>query len=123
MISEFFAGTYINLQDAYVVEANKLGTWMQVGYTGPGTSVGGSSTETGIFYYKESASAPQWNVSTRQKLNSCTVGDNKWQLTAKISGGEAEGQSNALYKVGGDATNCLALTPSFNGLVSGRSTN
>ncbi len=116
------AGTYINLQDAYVVEANALGTWSQVGYTGPGTSSANGSA-TGIFYYKEqTGNKAQWVVKTLQKLNDCAIQENAWGLQASISGGEAEGQSNAVYATGGvDA--CLDLTPSFNKLTSGRSTS
>ena len=30
------AGTWINLQDAYTVEATEVGTWSQIGYNAPG---------------------------------------------------------------------------------------
>ena len=115
------AGTYINLQDAYVVEANALGTWSKVGYTGPGTSSAGGS-EGGIFYYLEgtisSNTGTLWKAQARQKLNECNK-DGKWGLAVGIQGGEAEGQSNAVYKTGA-STGCGDLTPSFDKLTSGR---
>jgi len=117
------AGTYVNLQDAYVVEANAIGTWSQVGYTGPGTSSAGG-TDGGVFAYKETAPASgsqagtTWKAEAKQKLNDCDKGG-QWGLAVGIQGGEAEGQSNAVYATGA-SSGCGDLTPSFNKLTSGR---
>ncbi|MBR2899646.1 MAG: type II secretion system protein, partial [Fibrobacter sp.] len=32
------AGTWINMQDAYFQEANDVGDWVKIGYTGPGAA-------------------------------------------------------------------------------------
>ena len=107
-----------------MVEANALGTWSKVGYTGPGTTSSNGNAQggaTGVFWYKEGSdmSKAQWYVQSLQKLNDCAAQDKAWGLQAKISGGAAEGQSNAVYATGGQ-TKCLDLTPSFAALTSGR---
>ena len=118
------AGTYINLQDAYVVEANHLGTWSQVGYTGAGNS-SANGAATGVFYYFETTPSNDagtlWKAQALQKLNDCASGD-KWGLYVGISGSEADGQSNAVYNAGASNDKCLDLTPSFKKLASARST-
>lgn len=120
VISVFFAGTYINMQDAYAVErGTNWGTWQQIGYTGPG-SVGSKKAVSAIFTYEEGDAAPQWNVKTNQKLNDCGSGVTGWTLSAKMDENNATtGQSNVLYKAGGQSK-CYDLTPSFFALTSGR---
>ncbi len=116
------AGTYVNLQDAYVVEANALGTWSKVGYTGAGNSSAKGSA-TGVFYYFEGADGKcQWQAQALQKLNDCAKGD-KWGIMVDISGSEADGQSNAVYNTGASNSKCVELTPSFSKLASGRETS
>ena len=117
-----FATTYINMQDAYVVEALALGKWNQIGYTGPGSN-SSSGSQTNVFIYKEAASAPQWSVTTRSKLNDCAANTaNAWTLGAQLdTDATSKGQGNVKYYTGGNA-NCTGLTPSFDKLVEGRST-
>lgn len=116
------AGTYINMQDAYAVEkGDNVGSWQQIGYTGPG-SVGSGKSQSAIFTYVESTTQDQrWSVTTRQKLNDC--GANQalaWKLGAKLDpNNSTTGQSNVLYKAGGQSK-CYDLTPSFFALTSGR---
>ncbi len=115
------AGTYINMQDAYVVEkGDKIGSWSEIGYTGPGSVTSGKSASA-IFEYIETATAnEQWTVKTTQKLNDCAKGTVGWKLGAKLDeNNSATGQSNVLYKAGGTAA-CYDLTPSFASLTSGR---
>ncbi len=116
------AGTYINLQDAYAVEALNIGTWQQVGYTGAGSN-SSSGSESAVFLYLEAASAPQWTVKTKNKLNDCPANQaSAWTLAAYNASDSAAGQGSVLYKTGGvDA--CTGLTPSFGNIVSGRSTS
>ena len=108
-----------------MVEANNLGTWSQVGYTGAGNSSANGSA-TGVFYYQEgsisSNAGTLWKAEALQKLNDCAKGD-KWGLAVGLSGSEADGQSNAVYKAGastGTGAKCLELTPSFTKLTSAR---
>ena len=111
--------TYINMQDAYAVEKNELGTWKVIGYTGPGSN-SASGSETGIFRYLEGESAPQWTVTTLQTLNDCSKDqDNAWQLGAKLADDSEQGQGSVLYQADGE-DDCEALTPSFVNLHSGR---
>ena len=110
-----------------MVEANALGTWSQIGYTGPGTSSANGSA-TGVFQYIETTpnnnAGTLWKAKALQKLNDCEKGK-QWGLYVGMSGSAEDGQSNAVYNVGDDDTNdyCLALTPSFDKLASGRSTS
>ena len=116
------AGTYINMQDAYVVEkGDEIGTWSEIGYTGPGSVTSGKS-QSAIFQYVETTTAnEQWTVVTLQKLNDCAKGATGWKLGAQLDASNSTtGQSNVLYKAGGTAA-CYDLTPSFVQLTSGRS--
>lgn len=109
-----------------MVEANAIGNWSEVGYTGPGTSSANGSA-TGVFQYIETAPSNNtgtlWKAKALQKLNDCEKGK-QWGLYVAISGSEEDGQTNAVYNVGDDDASdyCLALTPSFDKLISGRST-
>ena len=70
------AGTWINLQDAYITEANTPGDWNQVGYTGPGKRQDSGSYESDNFAYygNKSEGKGTWNASNLKVLNECTVG-------------------------------------------------
>lgn len=104
------------MQDAYVVEANEIGNWDRIGYTGPGSTFP-SGSESGVFNYNEQSNAPQWVARPKSKLNDCNTTD-YWALGAAVSG-ENEGQGNVLYKTGAVSA-CTDLTPSFSKLTSGR---
>ena len=119
------AGAYINMQDAYAVEALKVGSWAAIGYTGPGSNTSGSS-QSAVLRYQEVAvsdndSKAGWQAfPVGSALNECTT-DKKWTLTARNNSGASEGQGSVLYNAGGD-TQCTALTPSFLKISDGRST-
>ena len=119
-ISVNSAGTYINMQDAYAVEAQAIGDWNQIGYTGPGSNASGKA-QSNVFYYSESKSAPQWAVKPLQKLNDCAKDQaSAWTLSAAASTNNATtGHYDIAYTTGGQPE-CLGLTPSFAQLVSGR---
>ena len=107
-----------------MVEANHLGSWSQVGYTGAGNSSANGSA-TSVFHYIETApnndAGTLWKAKAIQKLNDCASGD-QWGLYVGISGSEEDGQSNAVYNAGANNPKCLDLTPSFKKLASARST-
>ena len=112
------AGTYINMQDAYVVEkGDAIGTWNQIGYTGPGTNGtvnSKGSAKSAAFEYSEADltdSGDNWVASPVNKLNDCTDAMS-WKLSAN--------QSNVKYKAGGNSE-CTGLTPAFSKLTDGRS--
>ena len=116
------AGTYINMQDAYAVEAGKAGGWAEIGYTGPGSTTSGSA-ESAIFAYEEVSSDPVfgWQAHPKSdKLNECNT-TNVWTLYAQfISSGDQQG--NVGYKADGDAV-CTDLTPAWAKLDDGRSSS
>ena len=119
------AGTYINMQDAYVVEkTDALGSWSEIGYTGPGSN-SASGAKSAVFLYTEGVSTghAQWNAKPLQKLNDCNT-DNQWILGAYLDNTQP-GQANVAYKASqaSGKTGCLELTPSFTTLTSGRSTS
>ena len=114
------AGTWINLQDAYVTEKDDVGDWNQVGYTGPGQRKNSGSYESENFaYYGVNAT---WTASNKVKLNECTVGGN-WKLTATANdaSNNSQGQSSMTLTVDqndGKGGLCLGLTPSFSTLAA-----
>ena len=115
------AGTYINMQDAYAVEAGKIGTWAEVGYTGPGSN-SSSGAESAIFLYTEKQVSGQtagWIAKPKQKLNDCGT-TNKWQLDAQYITASGTQQGNVGYAANGDAV-CKDLTPAWAKLDDGRS--
>ena len=129
------AGTYINLQDAYASESNKLGSWQAIGYSGPGTkktTTGSQVYESGNFWYAEGQmGTADWSASPRTKLNDCSAEatqptaaatTHSWYLVSTFNnstGGDGEG--NITLKASGiDA--CTSLTPAFANLIKGRET-
>ncbi|WP_290724956.1 type IV pilin protein [Fibrobacter sp. UBA2449] len=111
------AGTWVNLQDAYVTESNKTGDWNMIGYTGPGQRKNSGSYESENFaYFGEDAT---WNASNKAKLNECVVGK-KWTLTATLvdASSNAQGQSGMKLAATADDDLCLGLTPSFAALAN-----
>ena len=117
-----YAGTYINMQDAYVVEkGDAIGTWLQIGYTGPGSN-GSGTAKSAVFGYAENSdfSTGHWVATPQTKLNDCTTAMS-WKLSAKLDNTN-EGQANVAYKAFG-SDECRGLTPAFDKLTEGRSTN
>lgn len=114
------AGTWINLQDAYVLEKNEVGDWLAVGYSAPGTGASYSYT-SGNFKYVGTASTGDWSAYPQVKLNDCNATNPAsntsvgWKLLADAN------TSNAGYVDNGSSSVCLNLTPSWNSLT--RSSN
>lgn len=116
------AGTYVNLQDAYGLEANgSVGNWTQIGYTGPGSNGSGVS-QSNVFEYKEgTGSTQQWTVKNLQKLNDCAINTaNAWYISVTAGTAGDDGITHMTFTTGGDSK-CTGLTPSFASLVSSRS--
>lgn len=107
------AGTWINLQDAYVTEANKTGDWNQIGYTGPGQRKNSGSYESDNFaYFGVDAT---WNANNKQVLNECQKNAGTWTLTAtlKDASTNSQGQSGMTLAATNTDDLCMGLTPSF----------
>ena len=114
------AGTYINMQDAYVVEALHIGTWGEIGYTGPGTNAS-NSAQSATFKYAAmttNGNTSGWEAQPLSKLNDCNT-NQKWQLKAFYVEADA-GQGNVKYNTDGSDAVCSDLTPAFAKLASGR---
>ena len=113
------AGTWINLQDAYTVEANNVGTWTQIGYNAPGTKDGTSSSYTNNFKYGDalSSSTATWSAFAKTKLNDCPVNGN-WAAAAQAFTTAASAGGNTYVKITTSGnTYCTGLTPSFANLA------
>ena len=117
------AGTYINMQDAYAVEASAIGSWSAIGYTGPGSN-SSSGAQSAIFTYSEVAvngNTAGWEAHpTSSKLNDCNTTD-KWTLNAQYIT-SANQQGNVGYKANGSKV-CTDLTPAWDKLDDGRSSS
>jgi len=107
-----------------VEKGDAIGTWSEIGYTGPGSTYSNGSSSAIFTYVGSSTVDQQWSVTTKQKLNDCPKDQAlAWKLGAKIDAtSSANGQSSVLYKAGGQPA-CYDLTPSFKQLTSGRSYN
>ncbi len=129
------AGTYIKLQDAYVSEANKFGSWYLIGYIAPGAKNASQSGESSSFKYL-AGSAPAigattgvaladfdeskvWGAVNTAALNDCEIPssvslDNaNWYIEAKA----ASNGNSVLYKTT-VTTKCKQLTPTFEEISS-----
>ena len=105
------AGTWINMQDAYSVEADDVGDWGQIGYTAPGVK-GASSGEFTSKVFKYTGAKGTWQAEAQTALNDCAKGG-KWSLKATRAG---DGKASVAKGDNNDA-NCIALTPSFETLT------
>jgi hypothetical protein len=119
-------GTWSKLQQAYVMDASTLGSFVKIGYTPPGesTSSGGNKTSsTDNFTYSGTPSGEgsaavgataTWSAAARQKLGDCKVENGKW--SASISMNTAGDESNKPTGHIPDDNDCSALTPNFDKL-------
>ena len=115
------AGTYINLQDAYAVEANKLGSWQMIGYSAPGELKGGLNTgdsrkynTTNFKYTEGDAASVDWTATANVKLNDCPLSTGKWAFKSVFTAGEQDQGNYTLSFTDNNSTAaCKGLTPSF----------
>ena len=108
----------MKLQDAYASEANKAGTWKNIGYVAPGASAAGDKGETTNFTYTGSIAADvdikddmadqanAWLASNNVALNDCKISTGAWTITVKA----ASNGNSLTYEA---TTACGELTPSF----------
>jgi len=117
--NQFSTTTYINLQDAFGLEANgRVGTWSEIGYTGPGSNRSGFS-KSNVFEYSEGTGATkQWTVKNTQKLNDCQINTtDAWYISVTAGAADGDGVTHMTFTTGGS---CTGLTPSFESMVSSR---
>lgn len=118
---------YVKLQQAYISESVKVGTWGIIGYKGPGeektasATTGGAKSATTNFTYEDatgfndntaeiSANKVGWAASNNAKLNDCAAAKN-WTVTVGANGTTA-GEATFTAAIANGAT-CTALTPNF----------
>ena len=120
-----FAGTWINLMEAYASENYKAGDWGQIGYTAPGVQGTGSGDySSNEFQYTGGVTSGKgtWGVRNLHKLNDCAAtasGATAWKLEATVQseGSTTAGQVSITKPTQGNTAACVALTPSFDKLL------
>ena len=127
--------TYIKLQDAYVSEANKFGSWYLIGYIAPGAKNASQAGESNSFkYYAGTSPAIDatsgvalgsfttgvvWGAVNTAALNDCQLqsvtaaSSANWKISAK----KASNGNSVLYKAE-VTTSCKQLTPTFEDISS-----
>ena len=115
------AGTWINLQDAFITEANATGDWNQIGYTGPGQrkNSGSYESENFAYYGDKDGNDGTWAASNKGKLNECQKNAGEWKLVAKLvdASSNAQGQSSMKLTASNKDDLCMGLTPSYSKLA------
>ena len=118
------AGEYVKLQQAYISEAVKLGSWEMIGYKGPGANTkggatGGGTSTTTNFDYKDANSFTNKTVAigttlagftatNKPVLNDCAAGGT-WVMTMTGNAGDTD----ATFTASVTGNGCEELTPSF----------
>ena len=105
----FSAGAYTKLQETYIHEHSKGGTWQAIGYKSPaGNSSGKASTAT--FGYDAAQSAYNWSAEAIVKLNDCAQGK-KWFINFSM---DVSSNLVQFWASSDDVTKCSdPLTPNF----------
>lgn len=113
----------MKLQDAYVSESNKVGSWKLIGYVAPGSTSASTAGQTTNFDYTAGETvaltadavdianfnAITWQAKNRVALNDCAVAnDNVWTITTA-----AATNGNSVTYTAAVADNCKQLTPTF----------
>lgn len=135
--------TYIKLQDAYASEANKVGSWLLIGYIAPGSN---SASQTGVstsFSYAPgtldinatdgsaidgfNTAKLVWGARNNTPLNDCgdqtkaatASAQDHWQLEIEDSGNG----NSLVYIAKVDDANCKQVTPTFTNITTKKATN
>ena len=97
----------MKLQEAYASENNKVGTWLEVGYKGPGSqNANGSASETSTFNYTDIDNGG-WQAQAKVALNDCNNG--KWIVDTDYDSGNVTTTAKSSSK----ATCVTPLIPNF----------
>lgn len=119
----------MKLQQAYVSEANALGTWTIIGYKGPGEEKtkgdekGGTESETTNFKYKDAETFTEhkaelntavvgFSGESKNKLNDCPA-TSVWSISAAASTGEGDAGEVTFTPDITNEDDCQPLTPQF----------
>ena len=105
------AGTYINMQDAWIQENTAVGNWVQIGYTAPGAKVSNnpSSFQSNVFKYfgSNNGSGDAWQATPINKLNDCDPNSDSWKMQVSASNG------SLTVTTTNSSADCVALTASW----------
>ena len=105
----FSAGTYVKLQETYIHEHGKAGSWHVIGYKSPGGNSSGKGSSS-TFEYDSAQSTYNWSAESTVKLNNCVKGK-KWFINFSL---EAGTHNIYFWASSDDTTNCSdPLTPNF----------
>lgn len=121
-------GTYINLQDAYAVEGNKLGSWQAIGYSAPGEkkSAAGASMSyetTNLIYIEGVIGTMDWQAKPKVNLNDCkTTTQTGWKFASSFTAGSATdaGNYSLSFADGGSDAACTGLTASWDNILKAK---
>ena len=97
------AGSYVHMQDAYVVDQQKAGSFTEIGYEKPTSSV--------FTYTEGTKGTADWTASAGNKLDKCGGGDT-WTVGVTCASCSA-----ATYSA---SDNCPELTPNFKWIGSSK---
>lgn len=111
------ASAYIKLQDAYVIEHKKVGSWKRIGYSAPKSdnfkydketlSKGDQAGELGI----------GWKAENLVGLANCLAG-NRWTVRVISLGTDGENKIRLAYKSEVTSSDCAVLMSGW-GVVDG----
>ncbi len=105
----FSAGTYVKLQETYVHEHGKAGSWHTIGYKSPGGNSSGKGSSS-TFEYDAAQTTYNWSAESVVKLNNCVKGK-KWFINFSM---ETDSHLINFWASSDDTTNCSdQLTPNF----------
>ena len=86
------AGSYVHMEDAWIVDQLKKGSWTEIGYTAPTSK---------NFNYQEGVG---WEGAATFSTDSPC--DGNWSITTSVTAGQAQASYTA-------TTACTNLTPNF----------
>ena len=114
---DYSAGTWINMQEAYLQEKNAAGDWKQIGYSAPGTKGDDAyHYSSNVIAYESAEGEFTWTAkpATNVTLNDCDSNDDGWKLKAG-----PDGNGTLSIEDDGTADDCKILTASWDNLTKG----
>ena len=117
------AGSYINMQDAFALERNALGNWIEIGYSAPGKRAASNTSEYESENFKYTGDAPTaaattltsgWKAENKVKLDACAA-NGYWQFNLTLGSGNNQG--NVAYAVLTSSADCDGMAPAFKNLA------
>ena len=117
------AGSYINMQDAFALERNALGNWIEIGYSAPGKRDASNTSKYTSENFTYTGAAPTgtaktlaagWKAENKVKLDACAIGGD-WTLNLTLGSGNNQG--NVAYAATTNNADCDGMAPAFKNLA------